>query len=499
VSVGVSDRGSTIERRALRWSVWALLLPALAPVASFHPPFQDWGGHVGVVGAMLHPELAARFVEQQRALGPNGALYLLIFGLAQVLPPRLALALVLALVLAGIGLAARWLCRAAGADPGLALLALPVAFARPTYNGFIPNVAATAMLIAGLAAYLSHRRDGKHRDLALQVILQIGIAAMHTFVALASFGLIALWAAMDLRRAPRAAVAGLAAVASGAVVLFALLGDGGSGAIDAILAADRGRVASDFWTWLVAFREGLISDDLLQIAWLAPMTASIALQRRWDEPKIRLAAALIATLVAFVLVPMAVGPPVSWWGARGRLPAIAVLLALPLLSIDRLRPLVAAAKSVAVAIAIYSLVELAIWERTVMSGFGETIASLPPGRALSVLWYDVDPERRFPGAPLGHAGGWYVFERGGGSAQTFFEVEGAPGIATAALPFLSVRPIPGPPWGMAELFDWTEHAPGVELFLVRTRDDAPTAPFYGGQLELLEPSDRSGAWRYWTR
>jgi hypothetical protein len=114
-----------------------------------------------------------------------------------------------------------------------------------------------------------------------------------------------------------------------------------------------------------------------------------------------------------------------------------------------------------------------------------------------VLWYDVDLERRFPGAPLGHAGGWYVFGRGGGSAQTLLDAGGPRAIAGAALPFRAVRSIPGPPWGIAELFDWSQHR-DAELFLVRTREDAPQAPFYGEQLEGMQ-SGGSGRWRYWTR
>jgi hypothetical protein len=478
----------------LEFRRWWLAAPALTPVASLHPPFQDWAGHLGVVGCWLHPEAVAPFVVQQHWLGPNGALYLVIYALALVVPKWLASAVVLAAVLVSVPLASLWLCRSVEADERLAILALPIAFARPTYAGFIPNVAATAMLIAGLAAYLSYRRSGKRRDLVLQVVLQIGIATMHTFVALASCGLLLVLAAMDAKRARRAALVGAGSAAAGALVLLLLFRGSMAGPIRIVVGGELVHSAGDFWSWLIGFRGGTIADDLMQIAWLAPVAAALALRREWDEARIRLAAVAIAAVIAFLMLPMDIGPPVNWWGARGRLPAIVVLLAIPLVPNVRW---IRAAQAAALAISLYSLVELGIWERTVMRGFDDAIASLPRGRALSVLWYDVDPERRFPGAPLGHAGGWYVFERGGGSAQSFFEPDVSSNIAGSALPFRAQRAILGPPWGIAELFDWSEHG-DAELFLVRTREDAPQAPFYGPQLEGMQPGG-SGPWRYWTR
>ncbi len=480
-----------------------LLLPALTPLVSPHPPFQDWAGHLAVAGALLHlgePGAGTdHFLIHQRTLGPNGALYPVIAALARILPPTWAAGLVLAAVLGSIGPASLRLCRAAGADPRLALLSLPVAFARPTYAGFIPNVAATSLLVVVLAAYLDHRRTALHRHVVLQVVLQSLLALTHAFVALVSIGLIGLWAALDLAKARRTALWGAAAAAAGLLVLGVLFAGGGAlgGAAAAIVSGDRAGMASDLWSWLVGFRGGTLADDLLQIAWLAPLAALIGAKSNWDAPARHLLFALLAVAVAFVLIPMDVGPPVSWWGARGRLPAVAVLLAIPLVPAERPRALWLAVTA-AVAITIYSLVELWVWERTIMPGFDAVLAALPEGRALSVLWYDVDPNRRFPGAPLGHAGGWYVLEKGGATAQTFFEPAGAGTVAAAALPFAVRRPVPGPPWGMAELFDPAAHTEGVDLYLVRGRPDAPGAPFYGASRNAITKLAEHGAWSAWT-
>lgn len=472
--------------------LWALLLsPALVPILAPHPPFQDWPAHLATIGAHTHFETAdlGRFLVPQGWLHPNGALYLLGWLLAQAIPPRIAGQVLLALVLGAVGPAAAIFCSANGrrSGPALALLALPVAFARPTYSGFIPNVAGTVLLLLLLAAYL------KRRPLAVMVTALL-LPLTHAFVALAGVGLVALLVLFDVRADRKAAASGAGAMLVIVVLLVLLFGGSSLGAATlatAVAGADRGHLASDFWSWLVGFRGGTIADDLLQLAWLGAITAALALRaarRDVDPTERRLLALIGATLLAFVVVPMEIGPPIEWWGARGRLPAIALLLALPLV---RPKGAQITGALAAAAIVTYSLVEVRRWETGVMRGFDEVVEAVPSGRVVGALYYDVDPDGRFPGAELGYAAGYYMLEKGGMSTRTFFEPNESDAIA-ATLPYTLARTYPSPPWGMAELFEG--EMAGIDVVLVRTRRGQ--VPFYGEtRVQLVR---EAGAWRYYT-
>lgn len=475
-----------------RLLLWALLLsPALVPFVTPHPPFQDWPAHLMTIGAHVHFDSAHldRFLGRNGWLHPNCAIYLLGALLATILPAKLAGQLLLSLTLGGVAPAAAMLCKACGRRPSLAILALPVAFARPTYSGFIPNVAGVVLLLLLLAGYLRRRP-------LLVVVTALLMPITHAFVTLAGIGLLGILVAFDAKEDRRNTLVGLRAMAAAFLLLGFLFGGSSlqPGAIaSAVAGADRAHLASDFWSWLFGFRGGTIIDDLLQLVWLGAIAAGVALRlmHRDLAPKDgRLLALLLATLVAFVVVPMEIGPPIQWWGARGRLPAVAALLAIPLVRSDRAK--IAGAVAAALMV-VYSLVELRRWETSVMPGFDRVVEAAPAGRVVDALYYDVDPDGRFPGAELGYAAGYYVLDKGGMSTRSFFEPKGNDAIAATALPYSLVRTFPSPPWGMAELF--TGEIEGVDGFLVRTRQGQ--VPFYGENRERVTLIREAGAWRYY--
>lgn len=99
----------------------ALVSPAFVALMGPYVPFQDWPGHLGVAGALIHrAEPAARIDAYYEVLGwfgPNRLLYALLRGLAWVLPLRWAAMGALGLVLGMLGPAVATLCRAVGARP----------------------------------------------------------------------------------------------------------------------------------------------------------------------------------------------------------------------------------------------------------------------------------------------------------------------------------------------------------------------------------------------
>jgi hypothetical protein len=513
-----SGRGSAV--------LWlALLLPGLLPVLAAHPPFQDWPGHLGVVGALVHHDDpatgVAEFYRATGALKPNALFYWLAWGLSALLPVGVATRLLFALSVAGLGPAARALCRAVGADERLALFVLPLALGRHVYCGFVPNAAGLALGIGAFAAWFALRaRPGLGRA-GLLFLLLLATHWMHAFVYLAVVGLLLLAIALDLLRGPRRpAVLGLvASLASfGGMVVHLLRMEarkgGGPGALEAVwraaLEASRGGLARTFWEWLFASYRYAWIDDALQAVWavslgllvLAGLGVAVARRGAAFAPHGRLFAMALVTFAMFVFLPSYVGPPLNWWGGNLRLPPLVVLLLVPLAGpalspAARLTRLARGSRALVLGLGLVAslgacvgaLADLAWVERTEMAGLGEVVEAIPPGRRVCGLHYTSPRMHEYPGEPYGYVANYYLLERGGYVPQNFFE--------HPDVPFARRLNLPAPPWAMAEGFDWFRHGQGCDGFLLRVHDSVEHAPLHGSNTSRARLVKAAGRWRYY--
>lgn len=499
---------------ARRWLWWALLSsPGLVPFAAPYPPFQDWPGHLGVIGALYHlDDPAARITEFYTYTGglkPNALFYWLAVLLAQVFGPLLGANIVFSISLASLGPAMARLCTAVGADPRLAVLALPLAIGRHVYCGFVPNAAALPVFILAVAAFFELRRAPRWRTAGLLAALLLLIHALHAFVYLAGGGLLLGVAALDVLRAPRKGAAmGLAAVvaSAGAFVPHLLRMDARAGAgpgaaasiWSAAMSVDRSDLAQTLWQWLFASYRYTMVDDVLQAAWLvallAVVAAAAALRRRQTAPPSGawlLVVMVVVTLVMFAALPSWVGPPLNWWGGNLRLPVIAALLLVPLGGLvparwPRLFAGVAALCGFVVALAVF---DLATVSRTEMAGFAEVIDAIPPGQRVTAMHYTPHHIHEYPGEPHGYVSNYYLLEKGGFVPQNFFE--------HPDVPFARKHRAPAPPWAMAEYFDWFKFGVGYDAFILRVHETVEHAPLHGSNQTRVELVLAAGNWRYY--
>ena len=141
--------------------------------------------------------------------------------------------------------------------------------------------------------------------------------------------------------------------------------------------------------------------------------------RRWSRCHGQLLLMAAVTMAAYFILPVEVGKPVNWWAANLRLPAIVMLLLIPLGGqtsgwwIWHRRALAVVGLSVVFA----SWSDLARWEREEVAGLHEVLEAIPPGRKISTLTHHSG--RGYPGIPLLYASNAYLVGRGGYVANTF--------------------------------------------------------------------------------
>ena len=215
-------------------------LPALTPLFSAYPPFQDWAAHAGLISLVHHYDDAAIGLQSHfisRGFGGLNALFYWLGGaLAFFVGPKVAAQILLGISLGSLAPAMGRLCAAAGTDERWALAALPLAFGRHVYCGFIPNALALAIALMVLAAYFRLRDTPTPLRAAIFTAWIALLAGMHAFVFLVFAGLVALALLWDVR-AHRQATALASAGVFGSAALFALLMSRGVGYIGGSVSA----------------------------------------------------------------------------------------------------------------------------------------------------------------------------------------------------------------------------------------------------------------------
>ncbi len=486
--------------------------PGLVPFVAPYPPFQDWPGHLGVIGALVHmDEPAAKIAEFYTYTGglkPNALFYWLAVGLSPIFGALWGANIVFALSLAALGPAVARLCSAAGADPRLAVLALPLALGRHVYCGFIPNAAALPFFVLAVAMYLELRQAESNRRAGLLAAAVLGLLllthAFHAFVYLAAGGLILGIAALDLIRSPRRGpLFGLAAALLSASSFLPHLSrmdersGAGPGAIESIwnaaLAANRAALPKELWEWLFASYRYRTSDDVLQGVWLAAILIAVvaglvAKQRTTRWP---LAVMAVTTLAMFWALPSWVGPPLNWWGGNLRLPVMAALLVVPLgATVPAAWPRAfGVVTALCAGITAAAIVDLGVASRSEMHGLAEVIDAVPPGQRLTAVHYTPHEMHEYPGEPHGYVSNYYLLHKGGFVPQNFFE--------HPDVPFARKVRAPSPGWAMAEYFDWFKFGVGYDAFLLRVHESVEHAPLHGSNQQRVELVKAVGNWRYY--
>lgn len=503
-----------------------LASPGLVALVSPYLPFQDWPGHLGIVGALVHRDDPAAhmadFFTYRSWWGPNRLLYAIIVGLAHLVPASTAGMLGAALSLAALGPATAYLCRSLDEDEALAVFALPLALGRHVYCGFVANALALALLVFTLGAVFGYqRRPALGRFLWFLVGLVL-LQQAHEFIYLAGSGLIFLSVLPDLlRRAPREGPRSRLEAPNSRRTALGLLGalllsfglllssfetggkDVGGGSwvlaiLQAIRSEDRGHLLRSFWEWLFASYRYSKVDDVLQALWGALFLGVLGSAVGADVPRLasrrgRLVAAALVTLAMFALLPSWIGPPVNWWAANMRLPVIAVLLLIPVAGrgIWRRSPRV---RGVCTAICLVPVLlataDIFNFGRTEMAGLDEVIAAIPPGLRISALHFTPNMLYEYPGEPHGYLGNYYLLQKGGMVAQ---DLSSNPGV-----PIAKRIDGPAPPWGSAAAFSWPLHGPFYDGFLVRIDPVHPDAPFSEVK-DQVRLEKAAGNFRYYSR
>jgi len=502
---------SLVLRRVLFYL--GLCTPGLIPLLVAYLPFQDWAGHLGVVGVMLHSDEPAskivEFYEYSGAWKPNSLLYWLITGVAQFLPPLWAGRLIMAFSLAGLGPALAYLCKQTGADERLAYFALPLAIGRHVYCGFIPNAAGLALGIYAIGLYFYLRENSSGPKLLWLFLVLIVTHALHVFVFLATAGLIlaaAAWDVWALRRRHHFGVLITTLLSFSSFlpqwISFSERSSSGGGFLSALWTAmaqaNRSKLPKIFWDWLFASYRYRTLDDVFQAIWIALLLGTVVLGLRSkqsrSEHSSRLWMMIGLTSTMFVVLPSYIGPPVNWWGGNLRLPVLMVLLLVPLGSYVRKQSSSWLPRLVVgfnLAICALALADLRSFSAKEMAGFEEVITMVPPGKKLTLLHWTPKEVHEYPGEPHGYASNYYLLLKGGYVPQNVFE--------HPDVPVKRKRSGAAPPWGQAEYFDWQRHAQDYEAFVVRIHPQYEHSPLHGPNQAHVELVGSAGQWRYYRR
>jgi len=500
------------------WLFWlGLCTPGILPWASDYLPFQDWPGHLGVVGVILHySEVEAQlpnYFELSGGAGPNALMYWMISGLANWLPPMDAGRVVLSLALGGLGPAMAWLCRSVGSDIRLAYLVLPLSLGRHVYCGFMPNACALVTGVCAMACYFQMRaRQSRVRTMFLFLGFMLVTHSFHVFVFLVVWGLllaVSVWDCVILRTKKAAIRLSFVLVTVMSMLPHWLSFEGRSrgnaGAIGAIyeatISADRTQLFSQLWNWLFASYRYSLLDDVLQAIWLGMCLVGLVIfmmiksTGSQEQRQVRNCLWLMFSITAFmfVLLPSYIGPPVNWWGGNLRLPIFLGVLLIPLVGTWFDKNRLASWSLYGVNLFIVALAVIDIWNfgRTEMKGFEEVIKAVPAGKRLTLLHWTPTEVHEYPGEPHGYASNYYLLEKGGFVPQNVFE---HPDV-------LVQRKVsaPAPPWGQAEYFDWNRHSWSFDAFVVRRHAKFPDSPLHGINQTRVELVHRSGEWSYYRR
>jgi hypothetical protein len=494
---------------------WAILVsPGLIPFVCVYLPFQDWPGHVGQIGVVALLSDPASKAAELYPVGSNFGLNIPFnwpaILLHKILPSPWGSNLVLAAALAALAPATHRLCRAVDADPRLALFVVPLALGKHLYAGFAENTGALVFIPLSFATLYELRRQPDLRRGLYFAASATGLAAMHGVIYLAGGGLLFLAVVFGLlkghRRATWWSLGGLL-ISAGFFLALALANGvkgqaGGPSPLDAligsILADPREHLFTSGWEWLFAhYRHGTL-DDQLQAAWLLLLALGFVIAigiERWGffrSPRFELLFVVLVTVAFFWILPEEIGPPILWWGARQRLPAIGAVLAVPTLGAylwSRWPALLVLPGAIAVGVVVAISYDLHRFEVEEMEGFEEVLAAIPKGQRLAYAYADSPRIREYPGYALGYFGNYYVAEKGGEVTQGLFDRHEHTPLRARK------RPLAGAPWGLLAAFRFEAHAVGFEGVLVLGYPGRE--PFSIAERKRLELVAQGGRWRYY--
>lgn len=502
-------------RAARRWAVEAaaqvlrrpdvavfvgLCALAVAPLyAGRYLPFFDYPAHLSVAAALrLRADPASAVAELwslQVRLAPNALHYLLTYLGSFVVSLEAASRLFVAVFCVGaLPPAVAYLLRAFGRDWRLAVLAVPLAWNRCLWYGFIDFCAALPMSLVALGLLARQLVEpARRRTLALAALSAV-LPFTHFFVMLVTVALAAVLAALFARAVPPKRLArAVAPLAIGPALMAPWFlstlrhgpahGPDGGGAVATIarLLAARPRMAEYAGLlrhWFLDAYFGWFDDAVALVVVLS--LAALMLWSRREAPAspaapppagptraVRVAPLGLAAAVAlaYVALPFELRGPFDWWAMNVRV--IPILFIWSLVSIapgrlDRMgRLLLAPAVVASAAYLIFIAVDV---RRTFngpwgMGGLSDVLQRLPPGARVLGLYTDYRQPMHYAGYPFHYASSYAVVDHGGLATPRH-------SIPQAWTDLVTIPPHPTA--GDAALFRFAAHAWPYTHVLVRT-------------------------------
>jgi hypothetical protein len=491
-----------------------LIVAAIVPVfAGRYLPFFDYPAHLAVPAALRHrADPATRVAELwtlDLGLVPNALHYAVTYLGSFVMPLETASRLFVALAcVAALPVATVVFLRAFARDWRLAVLAVPLAWNRGLWYGFVGFCA--ALPIALVVVALLERdleRPSLRRELGLAALMAL-LPFAHFFVMVVT-SVLALVLVLAHARGRR--LGGLlrsaAPLAAGPAVmapwfLHSLAAHPHSGApagAEALLARPSPRgYAALLRHWFMDGYTGN-ADDVLALVMLAALAALLAQVRREPglaepPPAARRAPLWMAgaLVVLYLALPFELRGPFHWWGMNVRvLPLLFVCLLASVAPgrLDRVgRWLLVPVAATTIAFSSYVAVDVA---RTFngpwgMAGLDEVLGQAPVGARVLGLYTDYRQPPHYAHYPFHYASA-YAVVRGGGMAAPFVPIPQS---------WTNPRVVPEyPPAGDAAYFRFDRHATGYTHLLVRTCAGAGCVPDPVEREPAVERVAEAGRWR----
>jgi hypothetical protein len=491
-----------------------LVVLAAAPLfAGRYLPFFDYGAHLSVPAALRHradpgTQVSALW-DLNLGLFPNSLHYGFCYVASFLLPIETASRLFVAVFcVAALPVATAFFLRAFGRDWRLAVVAIPLAWNRCLWYGFIGFCAALPLALLLLALIERDlERPSLRRELALTLLAAL-LPFAHFFVtALVLLLAAALLASHAKGARPARLLRAAAPLAAAPLViapwfLHALRGGPrpAGGPASHLFAARPG--AADYAGLLRHwFMDGYTghADEALAIVMVLALAATFIYGRRAtgaaEIPRPARVAPLIFAAVlaaAYVALPFQIRAPFEWWAMNVR---VLPLLFLCLLAagttgeLDRVGRLLLA--PVAIASAAFFVYVAADVRQDFngppgMAGFDAVLARVPAGARVLGLYTDYGRRPRYAHYPFMYASS-YAVVRGGGLAAPFTPIPQS---------WTNPRAVPEHPFaGDARLFQFDRHAPGFSHFIVRRCEGERCVPDPLQGVDAVRRLGESGLWR----
>jgi hypothetical protein len=403
-----------------------------------YPPLQDLPQHLAAV-RVLHDFSTPEFRFQeffQLELGRTQylAFYLLAHVLAYALGVTLATKLVVALGIAGLPYALRYLLTGLGRDGRLALFVVPLAWNVHVLYGLFNFVCGIPLALFGLGVAVRLRREWKLRRAIL-----LGVVALVTFYThVVPFGFLILGVcAVSIGDGFESTLRRLAPVVPS---LFALVywsrENPAGGALRSFLRRDENVIgpSPEFEPFSVLVRDPMrwLTDVLRSsldtwcfVAWLVLVLLALAFGKKPVWRELRLELLVPVAVVAYFVLPASH----DWiWPIHGRFPLLACVFLL--LWLRELRPRFA--PFLFASVGLVSIVDIASigfafreCERKEQGDVRAAIAVIPPGqKVIGLIWNRTS--RQVNVSPFVHSVALYQAERGGAVMFTFADSPQSP-------------------------------------------------------------------------